>query len=310
MNFDWFIYKELNPDLKEAGLVTQRDIENHFKIHCARDKRIYNIYQAYPDFNHIVYSKIYGDLRNMSKLELERHWIEYGRHEKRKYISKTISHNSEPKITFIIPTIGRLTLIKTLKSLFRQTSNRWRCIIVSDGVQLHNKIKKIISQNNKLTLININKTGISNNAGYVRNEGIKLVKTDWVGFVDDDDELSPLYVENFINSINQYSNLKCIIFRMMYNNGTFFPDKESNNFIQDRVGISFCYSMSLTREGILFQASSVEDFKLLSKIREKGHKILMSNSICYFVRPIVNIDLKYVNALKKIENDITQAIIN
>lgn len=310
MYFDWIIYRGLNPDLKAAGLLTQRDYENHFRIHCAKDKRVYNIYQAYPDFNYVIYSKLYGDLSHMSKLQLERHWIEYGRNENRTYISENISNNIYPIITFIIPTIGRLTLIKTIKSLYRQTNNNWKCIVVCDGIELHNEIKNVIAQNSNISTITIPKTGTSNNAGYVRNEGIKLVDTDWVGFVDDDDELSPLYVETCINSMNQYNDLKCIIFRMMYHDGGIFPDKESSNFIQDRVGISFCYSMSLVREGLIFQASSVEDFKLLNNIREKGHKILLSNNICYFVRPIVNIELDYVNALKTIENDITKSIIN
>lgn len=310
MYFDWIIYRELNPDLKVAGLVSQRDFENHFRIHCARDKRNYNIYQVYPDFNYIVYSKIYGDLSHMTKLQLERHWVEYGRHEHRTYTSQTISSENDTLITFVIPTIGRLTLIKTIRSLVNQTSNKWKCIIVCDGVELHNEIKNIISQNDKITTIKINKTGVSNNAGYVRNEGIKLVNTSWVGFVDDDDEISPLYVETFTNSVKHYNDLKCVIFRMMYHDGGIFPDKESSNFIQDRVGISFCYSMKLAREGIIFQPSSVEDFKLLDMIRKGGHKILLSNNICYFIRPLVNIDLEYVNALKTIENDITEAIIN
>lgn len=310
MNFDWIIYKELNPDLKDAGLVTQSDFEQHFKIHCIKDRRAYNIYQAYPNFNAFAYFKKYGDLSHMSKLELERHWIEYGRRENRTYTIDSNSIHNSAEITFIIPTVGRLTLIKTIQSLYRQTNNNWKCIIVCDGIELHNEIQNVINNDNRISVITIKKTGIRNNAGYVRNEGIKLVTTGWVGFVDDDDELSPLYVDTFIESRGDNIGIKCIIFRMMYNDGGIFPENNSNNFVKERVGISFCYNMSLVTEGIIFQSNSIEDFILLNSIREGGHKMLLSNKICYFVRPKINIDFEYVNALKIIENDITKAIIN
>jgi hypothetical protein len=312
MNFDWLVYRELNPDLKEAGLLTKYDYERHFRLHCAKDNRIYNIYQVYPDFNHIIYSNIYSDLKNMSKHDLERHWIRYGRNEQRVYKNdvskKTVITN--PIITFIIPTVGRSTIIKTVKSIQAQTNNNWKCIIVCDGIELNSDIKNIVDNDDKISVIKILKTGFGNNAGHVRNNGIKAVDTEWVGFVDDDDELSPLYVETAINSISENNGINCIIFRMMYNDGGIFPNKNSKNFVVDRVGISFCYKMSLTKAGINFEPGNREDFVLLNKIRSLGHKILMSNKICYFVRPTRTIDILYVNALNSIENDITKAIIN
>ena len=51
MKFDWIVYRELNEDLAAAGIVSQRDVENHFKKYCVKDLRRYNIYQAYPTFN-------------------------------------------------------------------------------------------------------------------------------------------------------------------------------------------------------------------------------------------------------------------
>jgi glycosyltransferase involved in cell wall biosynthesis len=315
MNFDWVIYRELNPDLKAAGLVTQRDVENHYRVHCTRDKRLYNIYQAYPDFNPSAYHKLYPDLSKMSKLELERHWVLFGRNEKRTY--KLDPQQDDKCITFIIPTIGRSTLIQTIRSLIRQTNNNWKCIIVCDGIDLSDELKNMISNDVRISSIKINKTGFINDginnhgkAGEVRNYGLSHVKTGWVGFVDDDDELSPLYLENFTNHISEYSNINCIIFRMMYDTGCIFPEKDSTNFVKSRVGISFCYSTELVNRGIKFTTCDVEDFMVLNNIRQNGYKILLSNKICYFVRPSVNIDLDYVNALKSRENDILKSIIN
>ena len=94
-------------------------------------------------------------------------------------------------ITFIIPTIGRNTLINTIKSLQNQTNMNWNAIIIFDGIK--SNLKHINYPN--INIIEIEKKGQSiNSAGNVRNEGIKLVKTPWVGFVDDDDILMNNYV--------------------------------------------------------------------------------------------------------------------
>lgn len=42
--------------------------------------------------------------------------------------------NNEAIVTFIIPTIGRDTLSKTIDSLINQTNPNWKAIIVFDGI--------------------------------------------------------------------------------------------------------------------------------------------------------------------------------
>ena len=41
---------------------------------------------------------------------------------------------NKPLITFIIPTIGRHTLSKTLDSLINQTNPNWKAIVIFDGI--------------------------------------------------------------------------------------------------------------------------------------------------------------------------------
>ena len=40
---------------------------------------------------------------------------------------------SNPLVTFIIPTIGRDTLTRTIESLEKQTNENWKAIIIFDG---------------------------------------------------------------------------------------------------------------------------------------------------------------------------------
>lgn len=87
MSFNWEVYKELNLDLEKAGLKTKQDFERHYIVHAKRDNRQYSLYQLYPDFNPINYSRNYDDLRGLSVYNLEAHWIKHGRKEGRKYQS-------------------------------------------------------------------------------------------------------------------------------------------------------------------------------------------------------------------------------
>jgi hypothetical protein len=327
MYFDWLIYRELNPDLKKEGLLKEEQLINHFRRYGIKEKRKYNIYQVYPDFNHIAYKKKYKDLENLQRIQLERHWVEFGTKEKRSYtngvstnvgmvkskttsIPKASTKPKSPVITFIIPTIGRATLNKTITSIQNQSSNNWHCIIIFDGIDIPSNISQLVKDNKRFTLVRINKVGCLNHGARVRNEGLKLVKGGWVGFVDDDDTLSPYYVEHMNNYILSNSNIKCIIFRMLYSDNNVIPKINSHTFYEGNVGISFCFNAELLRNGFYFTPSSLEDYVLLNRIRSSGYKIVMSSKIGYFVRPVLGTTVEYVKSIKHIENVMSDIIIN
>ena len=182
-------------------------------------------------------------------------------------------------ITFIIPTIGRNTLQKTIDSLLKQTNNNWKAIVVFDGVP------KIKYEDSRIESIIIPKRGKLNHAGGVRNFAIKQVKTEWIGFVDDDDTLGPDYIEKFEEEIKLNSDTQCIIFRMttVHDKSGIFPKPQDKNFIKNNVGISFVMKKKLN---LLFEPSGTEDFTLLNKIREQGNKIVISPYVTYFVREL------------------------
>jgi glycosyl transferase family 25 len=85
MSFNWQVYRELNPDLVNAGLKTPEQFNRHYLTHAKLDKRDFSIYQLYPDFNPINYKNNNNDLVNLSIAALELHWIKSGRFEKRVY---------------------------------------------------------------------------------------------------------------------------------------------------------------------------------------------------------------------------------
>lgn len=186
-------------------------------------------------------------------------------------------------ITFIIPTIGRQTLERTLKCLINQTRDNWKAIVIFDGIDVN---LPIIDK--RISAIKINKSGektnIHNMAGNVRNFGIKEVGTEWIGFVDDDDAISHKYVERLEEEISLNSDAKCIIFRML-DKMKILPQINDNNFYKCKVGISFVIRKDLNET---FQQSMFEDYELLNKLRNNKLKIIISPYVNYFVRSPIN----------------------
>lgn len=182
-------------------------------------------------------------------------------------------------ITFIIPTLGRTTLIDSIQSLRNQTISDWKAIIVFDGI-----ISNILLDDENIKIIEIEKCGIKNSAGFVRNEGIKKCEnTEWIGFLDDDDTLSNDYIEKLKLEINLNNKIDVCIFRMGYENGYILPTMYDKNINRNKVGISFAIKKNII-EYILFENSPYEDYFFLKKIQSQKYNILISSYVTYFVK--------------------------
>ena len=182
-------------------------------------------------------------------------------------------------VTFIIPTIGRETLNRSIESILNQTIENWKAIIIFDGIK-----SNITINDERIKIIEIEKKGLYINcAGNVRNEGIKYATTEWIAFLDDDDTISHNYIETFYKELELNPNLDVLIFRMMINN-RIVPKLETNNFYLNDVGISFIMRLSIYNSGTIFTADGAEDFLYLDKIRKAGYIIIISPYITYFVR--------------------------
>jgi glycosyltransferase involved in cell wall biosynthesis len=187
-------------------------------------------------------------------------------------------------ITFIIPTIGRKTLLRTLNSLKNLKNKNWKAVIVFDGIE-----PNIKETDNRIKILKLNKKqgnqdkGKRNSAGNVRNYALNFVETKWVGFVDDDDTLNKEYIDKLIEHINKDLNLDLVIFRMRERNGkTILPKVEDKDFKKNEVGISFCLKSQVAKQ-FNFIPSETEDFDLLERIRSNGKKIIISDYIGYNV---------------------------
>lgn len=183
------------------------------------------------------------------------------------------------KITFIIPTIGRDTLLLSIKSLKDQTNSNWNAIIIFDGIK-----SNIENNDNRIKIIEIEKKGINiNSAGNVRNYGISIALTEWIAFLDDDDTIANDYIDTFYNELKLFPDIDLLIFRMQMDN-RIIPKLDADNFYICDVGISFIMKKKIFDDCIQFIPDGAEDFLYLDLIRKKNYKIIISPFIKYFVR--------------------------
>ena len=182
-------------------------------------------------------------------------------------------------ITFIIPTIGRNTLVNSLNCLKNQTISKWNAIVIFDGIK-----SNIENYDTRIKIIEVDKMGIGeNSAGNVRNYGISLVKTKWIAFLDDDDLIDEDYIEIFYKELKLYPSIDVLIFRMDSNN-RIIPKINTDNFYLCDVGISFIIKKEICDNNILFKPDGAEDFLFLNEIRENDYEIMISPYVKYFVK--------------------------
>ena len=183
-------------------------------------------------------------------------------------------------ITFIIPSIGRNSLLNTIDSLKNQNNNNWKAIIIFDGC------KNILDENyinNQISFYEIEKTNcVINQASDVRNYALQFVESNWIAFLDDDDTISNDYVDYFFNQKNIF-NFDLFIYRMINQDLKIFPSLLSRDLIPCDVGISFIAKKDIFKK-IKFENSHCEDYDFLNLVKKYNYLILISNTIKYFVK--------------------------
>lgn len=182
------------------------------------------------------------------------------------------------KITFIIPSLNRPTLDRTINSLLNQTNPNWLAIVIYDGVD------GTEYDDDRITTLKVPKTGLvgpaNGQSGMVRNIGLEKSKTEWIGFLDDDDSINPKYVETLFK---EYKDKDFVVWRMKYTNGMVLPPLFMNELKFANVGISFCFKNKF--DNLLFDSNrDGEDFDFLMKLKDLTNNWVIAPEIYYNVR--------------------------
>ena len=192
-------------------------------------------------------------------------------------------------VTFIVPSIGRSTLDRTLHSLVVQTDRDWTALVVMDAVR---NFTASVKDPRIVTLRLQEKLGRSENgdhhAGFVRNYGIGLVVSEWCGFVDDDDRVDPNYVACLRREV---PGNDLVVFRMEYR-----PCREDGVRILPRssrvegmgpgeVGISFAVKTVFQKQhDVWFDSIEFEDWIFIRSCLAAGARCKVSDTVAYYVR--------------------------
>lgn len=177
-------------------------------------------------------------------------------------------------VTFITPTVGRRTLQRTIDSIIRQHDWDWKSIVMFDGRDIN-----FSTDNDHVSVTSCER---KNHAGLVRNEAMKLVTTDWIAFVDDDDWIELDYIE----TLKQFSKYDVVIFTYKdVSNGNIQPPLGGDSdFKSGNVGISFSVKTDfIIKNNIQFREGPLEDFDFLDQCRSKGATYKVTHLIKYFV---------------------------
>jgi GalNAc5-diNAcBac-PP-undecaprenol beta-1,3-glucosyltransferase len=108
---------------------------------------------------------------------------------------------SNPKVSVIIPTIGRQSLIKTLESVLSQTYPNLEIIITDDTEDYKAKplIEKYLT-NEKIKYV-VNKK-YKHGAPGNKNNGLDYITGEYITIVDDDDTILPTAIQDLLEATN------------------------------------------------------------------------------------------------------------
>lgn len=112
--------------------------------------------------------------------------------------------NVKSKISIIIPTYNRPEMVeKAVKSVLNQTYNDFQIIVINDGSE--KSPDSIIERLNDERIIYL-KHNKNKGGGAARNTGIKNSNSEYITFLDDDDEYLPDKLECQIMIMEKYKN--------------------------------------------------------------------------------------------------------
>jgi len=166
-----------------------------------------------------------------------------------------------------MPTLNRPSISYSVESIQNQTVKDWKLIICGDGVQPPK------FNDDRIQTIHIPKR----NQSKARQATLPLVQTDWVAFVDDDDWITPDYLEKFLKFTH---NSDVIISQMLYQ-GNVIP--QEHKIIYATVGICFAVKTEIWKKNPMPDPHG-EDFKFLKSLEEQNYKISFTDYCGYFVR--------------------------
>lgn len=112
--------------------------------------------------------------------------------------SKTQIKNIHPLCSIIVPTYNREDFLPIcLKSVIAQKYQNWECIVVNDAGKDVSHVVESFHDKRIKYIVNEKNMGL----GATRNEGLKIAQGEYVNYCDDDDFLTPYFLQIMLQEI-------------------------------------------------------------------------------------------------------------
>lgn len=134
-------------------------------------------------------------------------------------------------VSVIIPTFNRpVFLAEAVRSILDQTCHALEIIIIDNDSdsEYGDELSRIGKSHDSINLVRLSS---NKGPGYARNIGISKSKGDWVLFLDDDDILSPYFIEACFASLEAEGNAEMVIGRAVS-----FKSECSISYPRDAIG--------------------------------------------------------------------------
>lgn len=180
----------------------------------------------------------------------------------------------EIKFSIIMPTYNRKHCIKdAIDSLFTQTYQNFELIIIDDGSkdETEKYIKEIYEKEVEQEKIRYIKLAENIGASDARNEGLKIAKNEWVGYLDSDNKMHLNFLETYAKNILENKEYKIFYAKIKHRNSGIIlghefikEELEAGNFID--MGV-FVHHVDLFKElgGFDPEIKRLDDWYLILK---------------------------------------------
>ena len=200
-----------------------------------------------------------------------------------------MEENMNEIVTFVVPSLNRPSLPRSLGSIVNQTDPRWKAIVCFDrrpGARIQTDHVFEFS-NPKVSVFDYEDPGdtvkgMTSGPGPVRNYAVSKADTEWVAFLDDDDALTDDYVSRLAE---EGEGADAIVFRMIYTNGNFLPREfmTPHKFSLGHFGVSSAVRRSVF-DKIQYTRGRGEDYRLIRDIKAAGMCVKFSKYATYLIR--------------------------
>lgn len=176
-----------------------------------------------------------------------------------------LEYRPKKKVACVITTYNRSELLKrAVRSVMNQTLEDWELIVVDDGSTdntLDTLMELMLACEGKMSYYQMSENS-GRRLGKVRNVGIEKTNSEYVCFLDDDNEMEPEFMKELSGFLDKHSEVDMVYCdSMMYVNDTPAGVERSRDFDKEalKVGNYIDLGESMIRSSVFVKVGLFDD---------------------------------------------------